>query len=150
MKRSLGILLVAQLAAGAATAESLFVGDAFVLTSTCSTFAVGDFGRVVYRPRGSTLGNGTTDSYLSYSPSRSGITMVRVGGNFANNAPLHTYGAGSKANAIDDAAATATVWTQTPAALTAATKAIKVDATITGFFSVASCVVTLRLNLAKQ
>jgi hypothetical protein len=74
-----------------ASAETLWIGNGFVtaVTAACTgTIAVGDFGRVVYRPAGTTLGNGA-DSHLAYVTSRASYTMRVPNNSFR---PMINYG----------------------------------------------------------
>lgn len=151
------IVLAAALVAGSvatAKAETVWIGNGFVdfvsgPASCTSTFVVGDFFRLVYRPRGGPLGNGI-DSHLAAVGSRASVVMqvaaedFQVGNNYA---PLSV---GSTVSIGTVPGGGITVWQQTPAALSAGTPTVKIRGRFSNFFRISGCFVELRGNLARR
>jgi hypothetical protein len=153
VKRLLVIAAFAALPIGGASADTVFVGNVFIDfvsggTSCTSTFAVNDFARVLYRPRGAALGNGAA-SHLAYISTRSSFVMRVPGGNF--QAGVNYVGSGvSSRNSLLSNSGGITVWTQTPAALSASTPTVKISGRFANFFDIAGCFVEFSGNLVNR
>lgn len=153
MKRLLFAVGFAGLSFTSASAETVFAGDVFIDfvsggTSCTSTFAVNDYARVLYRPRGAALGNGG-NGYLTYVTSRSSFAMTVQSNDFQASINYAGSGVGSKANLISKAGGI-TVWQQSPAAAGAATPSVSIRGRFANFFGISSCIVEIRGNLVKR
>lgn len=151
MKTLLLALPFAALAAPDAKAETLFVGDTLVLSTTtaCGTsITVGETARFTYRPAGSKLGNGG-DSYLAYVANRSSFTMTvagnlfGVGRNYAGQNVSSYLGIASVSGGI-------TGWQQSPTKIGTGTETIELTATIANYLAINGCTVTIRSNLIEM
>lgn len=145
-----GAALAAFACFGGARAETVFVGDAAVLSTTpqCgSAILVGEAARLTYRPAGPGLGNGV-DSYLSYVGNRSSFAMTtpgkafRAGVDYAGQA----LSASLSLKTVTDAVAG---WEQRPAELSRDTPALQLTATLGGFWAITGCRVTMRAHLVR-
>lgn len=129
-----------------ARAETLWVGNAFVVAATqqCGrSAAIGDHFRAIFRPAGSDLGNGDI-SHLALVTVRSSF-VLRTATFQQTNYVAQTIGStlsiGSHSGAILD-------WQQS-SGFSGATPHANVTATFTRFFGVKNCTATLEINFAK-
>ncbi len=154
MYRSLIAAVVAALASTAANAETVWIGNGFIEqaggSATCTNiFKVNDFGRIVFRPRGSALGN-AGDSNLVYVTTRSAFQMQVQNGDFQTNATLVSQSVSSKGK-IGTGTSQVTSWSQTPAGtIGTGTETIKVVGKFTNFFRITNCNITLRMHLVQR
>lgn len=137
----------------AVKAETVFIGNVSIdaisgSTSCTSTFAVGDFFRGVYRPRGGPLGNGG-DSHFATVSTRSSVSMVAVGADFKSGSNYASLSVGSTAN-IGSGTGAITASTQTPATIGAGTPSVRLSVRLTRFFRINPCTVTLSGILIKR
>lgn len=152
----LGRACVVGLAASAATAsgaraETVFVGDTMVLstTSACvNVISVGETARFAYRPAGAAFGNGA-DSYLSYIGGRSSFAMTVPGNTFRASVNYAGQAMGSKLN-LTTGKGGITGWTQNPATLSTSTATAELVANFANFWGVKGCTVSIRSNLIKM
>src|SRR3954467_15878656 len=112
-----------------AKAETVWVGNGFVdsvsgTASCASTFAVGDFFRLIYRPQGVPLGNINDISFLAAVGSQSSIAMSRQG-DFQQGGSYNGLSVSSTVT-IQPNTAKLLVWQQEPATLTTSTPTIKI------------------------
>jgi hypothetical protein len=133
-----------------ALAETVYVGNVFISFvsegAQCkSTFAVNDFARAIYRPRGAALGNGG-DSYLAYVSSRSSMVMAVPANDFQASINYAGSGVSSRAGLISKAGAI-TVWQQTPAVVGSGTPSVTITGRFANFFGIKDCIVEIRGNL---
>jgi hypothetical protein len=153
VKRILIIASVAALPMASASADTVFVGNVFVdfvsgPANCTSTFAVGDFARALFRPRGAPLGNGA-DSHLAYVSTRSSLVMRVPGNNFQASVNYLGSGVGSRANLISNSGGI-TVWTQSPGAVSTATPNVRIRGRFANFFGITGCFVEIRGHLVKR
>lgn len=149
LKTLLVALPVVALAVSGAKAETVFVGDTLVLstTSACGTsVTVGETARFTYRPAGDKLGNGG-DSYLAYVANRSSYGMT-VAGNFNAGRNYAGQGVGSSVG-VSTAVGGILGWEQSPAKIGTGTGNIELTATLANYLAVKSCTVTIRSNLIQ-
>lgn len=133
-----------------AVADTVYVGNAFVSfvsggAQCTSTFAVNDFARAIYRPRGAALGNGG-DSYLAYVSSRSSMVMAVPNNDFQASINYAGSGVSSRAGLISKAGGI-TVWQQTPALVGSGTPGVTIKGRFANFFGIKDCIVEIRGNL---
>jgi hypothetical protein len=149
------IILAAALVAASvvtAKAETVWVGNAFVdfvsgPESCTSAFAVGDFFRLIYRPRGGPLGNGTIGFLAAVNP-RSSIVMSVVD-DFQAGVDYNGLSVSSTVTIKTNTASIA-AWQQNPATLAATTPTVKITGRFANFFRIRDCLVQLRGNLVKR
>lgn len=154
MKRILSGSLLLLLSAGAARAETIWVGSAFITAISESTPGVckdaanvGDYSKITYRPAGALLGNGA-DSYLAYVGQRSNVTLFvpnntfRAAINYSGSYVSSQLNFGTKVGAI-------TAWTMTPATLDANTLKATLTATFTNFYGLTGCTAFWRADLER-
>ncbi|MFC3691354.1 hypothetical protein [Chenggangzhangella methanolivorans] len=140
----------AALAASGAEAETVFVGDSLVLstTTTCGTsIAAGETARLTYRPAGAKLGNGG-DSYLAYVANRSSFTMTIAGAVFGSG---QNYAGQNVSSYLGVATIVGGVvgWQQSPAKIGPDTETIELTATLANYLTIKGCTVTIRSNLIQ-
>lgn len=154
MYRTIIAAAFAALASNAANAATVWIGNGFIEAvsggSTCtSTFTVGDFGRMLFRPRGGPLGNGG-DSNLVYVTNRSAFQMQVQNGDFQTGATLVNQSEGSTGK-IGTGTNQVTSWSQGPAGtIGTGTETIKVVGKFTNFFRITNCNVTIRMHLLQR
>lgn len=145
MRRLAMAAAIVLLASIEARAETLYVGNLFLtaVTPQCGKVAaVGDAYRAIYRPAGTTNGNGA-DSHLSLTSTRANFTLQVPNNQFQQNVNYvaHTVGStvkkGSHAGAILS-------WTEAGGAVN-----ISITASITKFFGVKRCTATFDVFLTK-
>lgn len=137
--------------AGAARAETVFVGDTMVLsvTTACAgNISVGETARFTYRPTGAGLGNGA-DSYLAYVGARSSYAMTVPNNTFRAGVNYAAQSLGSRLT-LTSSTAGVTGWSQNPATIGAATPSAELVATFANFWGVKGCTATIRSNLLKM
>jgi hypothetical protein len=142
--RPLFVTAAVLLTMSGAQAETLWVADARVIAATpqcSSTTAVGDFFRAIYRPKGTTIGNGA-DSHLALFSQRSSFWMrvpnntFRGSINYVGHYIKSTLSfAGTSGGILD--------WQESAAF--GAPVASNVTASIANFFGTKSCTATLRM-----
>jgi hypothetical protein len=150
MKRMVVAALLAMLPLDPASADTVYVGNAFVSFvgggSQCtSTFQVNDSARILYRPRGAALGNGG-DSYLAYVTGRSSMVMAVLNNSFQANINYAGSGVSSRAGLISKAGGI-TVWQQEPGAIGPGTPSVAIRGRFANFFGIKDCFVEFRGNL---
>lgn len=146
-------LLVLAVLAGTspAAAETTWAGTAFLVSATTpcagSGIAKGDFGRLLYRPTGSGLGNGA-NSTLTYISSRSSFTMYVPNNGFR---PRINYGGTIISSTLSIVSKTGGIldWATTPSTFGINTNDATVTAGIANFFGITGCTVSLRGSLVK-
>jgi hypothetical protein len=149
MKRFLVGAALAVVSASGASAETVFIGNVFLDSvagdSRCaSTFAVNDFARAIFRPRGGALGNGG-DSQFAYVTTRSAFVMLVQNGDFKLHADYSSVGVGGTANTFT-APGEVTAWKQGPKSVGSATPTVSISGEFTRFFGLADCNVGLHGN----
>lgn len=132
-----------------ASAETVFIGNVFLDSvagdSRCtSTFAVNDFARAIFRPRGGALGNGG-DSQFAYVSTRSAFVMLVQNGDFKLHADYSSAGVGGTAN-LFTAPGEVIDWAQAPKSVGSTTPTVSISGTFTRFFGLADCNVGLHGN----
>lgn len=151
MKTALLAAALATLSFSAARAETVFVGDTLVLstTSKCGTsISVGETARFTYRPTGTGLGNGA-DSYLAYIGNRSSYTMTvpgapfRSGVNYAGQAMSSSLSLKTETGGIIG-------WDMKPAKPGPDTASVTLVATLANYWAIVGCTVTIRSNLLRM
>ena len=153
MKQLLLIAVLVGLPLSGASADTVFVGNAFINfvagSPTCtSTFALHDTARLLYRPRGAALGNGG-DSHLAYIGARSSFVMKVANNDFRASINYVGSGVASKANVVSGAGGI-TVWQQAPAAVAAGTPTVSIKGRFANFFGIPNCFVEIRGNLVTR
>lgn len=142
--RSLLFAVVALLTISGARAETLWVAEARVIavTSKCAnTTQTGDYFRAIYRPMGTSIGNGA-NSHLALYSQRSSFWMRVPNNTFRANVNYVGYyintmlSYGGNSGAILD-------WQETAAF--GAPVASNVTASLTNFFGTKECTATLRM-----
>lgn len=150
LKTLLIALPVAALAVSGAKAETVFLGDTLVLstTSACGTsVTVGETARFTYRPAGDKLGNGG-DSYLAYVANRSSYGMTVAGNLFGAGRNYAGQGVGSSVG-VSTSVGGIVGWEQSPAKIGTGTANIELTATLANYLAVKNCTVTIRSNLIQ-
>jgi hypothetical protein len=139
---------------GAARAETIWVGQAFIVAKQESTpgicgdaASIGDYSKIVYRPASAPLGNGA-DSYLSYVGRRTSLVLFvpnntfRSGINYSGTYVSSQLNFGTKVGGV-------TAWSLTPTVLAADTLTATLTATFANFFGVTGCTVSWRADLER-
>jgi hypothetical protein len=136
--------LAALLTISGASAETLWVAEARVVAVTpkcANNIELGDFFRAIYRPKGSSIGNGA-DSHLAIFSQRSGLWMrvpnntFRGGINYVGYYVNSTLSYAGTSGAILD-------WQESSAF--GAPVASNVTTSLANFFGVKECTATLRM-----
>jgi hypothetical protein len=143
MKKTLAFLLLV-LAPGSAAAETVWVGNSFLTSTTAacgSNIQVNDYARVLFRPAGADLGNGG-DSYFAYLSQRSSYGMSVPGNSFQFGVNYGGQAVSSRLS-LTNKAGGITQWVMNPAVPTTGTLSITLTASITNFFAIKDCTVTL-------
>lgn len=142
------------LAASVAHAETAWVGNAFatIAPSYCGTsVGAGDSYRIVFRPAGTTLGNGA-DSNLALVGQRSVFAARVANGLFKTGATYTPLWIGSQLNNDkDNSSWTSTIasWTMTPTTLATTTDSAELTFKIVKLWGKTGCDVTFHANLER-
>lgn len=144
-------LALSLLCAGAARAETSWVGTAMVMftpPAVCGSAAsAGDYGTMIYRPWGTALGNGA-NSYLAYIGQRSNFTMMVPGAPFQAGVNYSSRYVTSNI-ALGTNTAGVIAWSMSPSSLSASVQSATLEATFANFYNVSGCTVTLRAALSR-
>ena len=140
--------------AGAARAETIWVGNFFITAIAESTpgkcgdaAAVGDYGKVTYRPAGAALGNGA-NSFFAYVGQRSHFTMYVPNNTFQRNINYASQYVTSRVNFGSNVGGIL-AWNASPAAFDLSTTRATLSATFSNFYGVTGCTVWMRGGLEQ-
>jgi len=128
-----------------ARAESLWVGNAFVVaaTGTCGTSAkIGDAFRAIYRPKGAGLGNGA-DSRLALFTTRSSFALIVPNNTFR---PSINYGAQTVGSTLSVGKHTGGIlaWQES---FSSGVTYVRITTSLAKFFGISQCTATLEMHL---
>lgn len=153
MKPFLPAAILMTLALGEAQADTVFVGNSIIDfvsgdAKCTSTFSVNDTARILYRPRGSGLGNGG-NGHLAYLTTRSSFIFRVANNDFQAGVNYAGSGVGSKANILSNSGSI-TVWQQTPATVGPGTATVAIKGRFANFFAVKGCFVEISAYLTVR